>query len=282
MRKNSSILVATMLFVGLSVATLPLVPALAQDKVVATVNGKAITEADMALAEKEIGPSLDRLPPQYRSPDLRRRMVIEFLIENQLIAEAGRQGNLVKDTEYTDRMTYWRRRAMRDAYFEREIRTKISEAEARAFYDAQAKRHKGGEQIRASHILVKTEDKAKEIFELIAHDGDFAELAKKHSTGPSGPRGGDLGYFGRGQMVPAFEKAVFALKVGDVSLPVKTRFGWHLIKLIDRREDKYPPFAELKDRIILSLARDKAKALTKKLRDGAKVEYTDKSLAAQQ
>ncbi|MFY0615823.1 MAG: peptidylprolyl isomerase, partial [Hyphomicrobiaceae bacterium] len=123
-------------------------------------------------------------------------------------------------------MAYWKRRALREAYFEKAIQPAITDAEAKAFYDAEAAKAKGGGQIRARHILVKTEEKAKEVYELIAHDGDFVELAKKHSTGPSGPNGGDLGYFGPKQMVPEFSKAAFALKVGEVSPPVKTQFGW--------------------------------------------------------
>ena len=206
-------------------------------------------------------------------------MVIEFLIENQLFAEAGGKKDLSNSPGYAERMSYWSRRAMRDTFFEREIRGTITDADARAFYDAEAAKYKGGEQIRASHILLRSEEKAKEVFELIAHDGDFAELAKKHSKGPSGPGGGDLGYFGRGQMVPEFEKAAFALKVGEVSFPVKTKFGWHVIKVLDRRDSKMPPFEELKERILLRLARDKAKAMAGKLREGATVEYMDKSLA---
>ncbi len=264
--------------IGVLMISVPM-GAAAEEKAVAKVNGAAITEKDIELAEREIGSQFDRLPPQYQVPEIRRRMIVEFLIENQLLAEAGRKKNLTSAQSYTDRMAYWDRRSMREAFFENEVRSTITDDDLRRFYDAEARQYDGAIQIRASHILVKTEDKAKEIVELIAHDGDFAALARQHSTGPSGPSGGDLGYFGQGQMVPEFDKAAFALKVGEVSQPVKTQYGWHVIKVVDRRETKMPPFEQVKDGLLLRLARDKVKELTAKLRDGAKIEYLDKSMA---
>ena len=110
---------------------------------------------------------------------------------------------------------------------------------------------------------------------MIAHDGDFAELAKKHSTGPSGPQGGDLGYFGQGQMVPEFSKAAFALKVGEVSQPVKTQFGWHIIKVEDRRDSSLPPFEQLKPRIVEHLARLKGREITASIKKTSKIDYAN-------
>lgn len=248
-------------------------------KVVAKVNGAVITEGDLAFAEREIGDNLNqaRITDQAR----RRRVLIEFLVENQLLAEAGAKANMGDGASFESRMAYWKRRALREAYFEKTIQAEITEAKAKAFYDAEAAKAKGGAQIRARHILVKTEDKAKEIYEMIAHDGDFAELAKKHSTGPSAANGGDLGFFGAGQMVPEFSKAAFALKVGEVSEPVKTQFGWHLIKVEDRRDSAMPPFNQLKSRIIEHLARQKTREVTAGLRKSANIEYVDPTLAPQ-
>jgi peptidyl-prolyl cis-trans isomerase C len=242
-------------------------------KVVAKVNGAPITEQDLAFAEREIGPNLNRA--KVMDPAKRRKVLIEFLIENQILAEAAVKNKLGDGAGFAGRMAYWKRRALREAYFEKTIQATITDAEAKAFYDAQAAKAKGGLQIRARHILVKTEEKAKEIFELIAHDGDFVELAKQHSTGPSAPQGGDLGYFGPGQMVPEFQKAAFALKTGEVSLPVKTKFGWHIIKVEDRRESGMPSFSQLKQRIVQHLARMKTRQVTTDMRKGAKVEYLE-------
>jgi peptidyl-prolyl cis-trans isomerase C len=253
--------------------------ALAEDeppKTVAKVNGNLITERDVAIAERELGPMLDSANVQ--DPNQRRRIIIAFLIDNQLMAEAGEKENMADGADFAQRMAYWKRRALRETYFDRAVRGKVTDSEAKAFYDEQAKQAPGGPQIRARHILVKTEEKAKELFEMIAHDGDFAELAKKHSTGPSGKNGGDLGYFGEGQMVPEFSKAAFALKVGEVSLPVKTKFGWHLIKVEDRRETNFPPYDALKERIVSHLAQQKAQAVAAELRKSATVEYVDQSV----
>ena len=242
-------------------------------KVIAKVNGASITEQDLVFAEREIGANLNQA--SVTDPAKRRQVLLEFLVENQLMAGAAMKDKLGDGADFEDRMAYWKRRALREAYFEKNVQTAISDVEAKKFYDAEAAKSKGNLQIRARHILVKTEEKAKEIFELIAHDGDFAELAKKHSTGPSGKNGGDLGYFGKGQMVPPFSEAAFALKVGEVSQPVKTRFGWHLIKVEDRRESSLPPYAELKDRIIEHLARQKTREVTLDLRKDAKIEFFD-------
>lgn len=255
----------------ISTAFATLHTAAAQETIVAKVNGKAITEADVRLAEAEIGADLSRYPAATR-----RRVVIEFLIENELFAAAATGKNVADSSSYKERQHYWQRRNLRDSYFETNIRSQITDAQARAFYDQQVKSFPGGQQVRASHILVPTEDQAKAIFEQIAHDGDFAELAKKHSTDPgSKVKGGDLGYFGRGQMVPVFEKTAFSLPVGDVSLPVKSRFGWHIIKVTDKRDRKPPPFEGLKDQIKTSLMHDKAKKLVEDLRKNAQIEYLD-------
>ena len=275
---SPSIVTAAFLAAAVTALAVAQHPASAQDPgaIVAKVNGAVITEGDLAFAEREIGANLNQA--QISDASQRRRVLIEFLVENQLLAEAAAKTQIPGSATFAGRMAYWKRRALREAYFEKSIQSAITDAEAKAFYDAEAAKAKGGGQIRARHILVKTEEKAKEIYEMIAHDGDFVELAKKHSTGPSGPNGGDLGYFGKGQMVPEFSKAAFALKVGEVSPPVKTQFGWHLIKLEDRRESSMPPYAQLKPRIVEHLARQKTREIAATLRKAAKIEYVDPAL----
>jgi peptidyl-prolyl cis-trans isomerase C len=237
--------------------------------VVAIVNGTNITETDVKLAEAEIGDQLKQYPPQVR-----RRVLIEFLIENQLFAQAAAKQDLRQSPSFKEKMTYWNRRMLRDTYFEEQVRKKISDEEARKFYDDRIKQVKTGTEIKASHILVKTEDLAKEIYEKIAHGADFSEMAGKHSEDPgSKTKGGTLGYFGKGQMVPAFETAAFQLEVGEISLPVKSRFGWHLIKVEDRRERKPPAFEAVKNQIVTALVRQKANELGKQLREGAQISY---------
>jgi peptidyl-prolyl cis-trans isomerase C len=244
-------------------------------KVVAKVDGVSITEADVELAREELSGQLGQIPPEQQ-----RRILVEFLIENQLIAKAAEDGKAGTSEDFKQRMDYWRRRALRDSYFQDYIENQVSDSDAQAFYDREVK-SKAGEQIKASHILVANEDKAKEIYELLVHDGDFAELAKKHSLDPgSKVNGGDLGFFGKGRMVPAFEKAAFALKDDEISEPVKSQFGWHIIKVTDRKTETPPPFDALKERIKMVLLRQKAKALVDDFRKKAEIEYVDPKVKA--
>ncbi|MEZ5850633.1 MAG: peptidylprolyl isomerase [Hyphomicrobiaceae bacterium] len=252
-------------------------PAAAEDKVLAKVNGKSITEADVRLAESEIGNDLGSL-----SEDQRKRVLVEYLIENQLLAEAGEVAKLGSGPSFDERLRYWQRRALRDAYFEQSIKATVSEADARKFYDAQAAASKPQEEVRARHILVESEVKAKEVFELIAHGAEFEKMAKEHSKDPgSRENGGDLGYFRRGQMVPVFEEAAFRLKAGEVSQPFKSQFGWHIMKVEDKRQKGLPPFDAVKARIMAALVHRKAQEVAQSLRDKAQLEFVDPQLKAQ-
>ncbi len=269
-------------FAGLLLAFPAITPVRAQDKaggetVLAKVNGRTITEADLRLAEAEIGNDLGSMPA-----DQRRRVLVEYLIENHLFAEAAESEKLGSGTAFDERMKYWQRRALRDAYFDRTVKGAVTEAEARKLYDAQLAAAKPQEEARARHILVESEAKAKDIFEKIAHGEDFARMAKEFSkdTG-SKEEGGDLGYFSRGQMVPQFEEAAFKLKPGEMSQPVQSQFGWHIIKLEDKRQRGAPPFDSIKERIMNSLVHRKAQELTQSLRDKAKLEFLDPMLKAE-
>jgi peptidyl-prolyl cis-trans isomerase C len=167
-------------------------------------------------------------------------------------------------------------------------KTTIPEKEIKAYYESHLNLFKQPEQVRASHILIKVEPKATEpekedalkkirdVQKKQIKGDDFAKLAKEYSQGPSNAKGGDLGYFKRGQMVPAFEEVAFKLKPGKVSDIVKTRFGYHLIKVVDKKPDSTVPYAELKDRLGQYLKQEKVqkqvRQLVEKLRKEAKVE----------
>lgn len=276
--RQGQLLASTVLLLTMSFCA---VPAAAQDqaatpqndgaKVLATVNGMPITESDLKFAEEEIGRDLGQLPEPTK-----RRVLVEFLIENNLFAKAAEEAKLPGEAGFDNRMKYWRNRALRDAYFDKEINNSISDAAAKAFYDDQVKGLKKQEEVQARHILVETEEQAKDLKKKITDGGDFAALAKEHSKDPgTKDDGGMLGYFSNGQMVPAFEQAAFALKKGEVSDPVKSQFGWHLIKLEDRRQKPPPAFDQVKDRILASMVHQRAQAVATKLRDGAKIEYVD-------
>lgn len=246
----------------------------ADQAIVAKVNGRPITEADVRLAEAEIANDLAQHPAATR-----RRVIVEFLIQNELFAEAAVQQKVNSSAIFKQPTHYWDRRNLRDAFFNEKIRNQVTEAETRAYYNNQLKNYSGGEEVRASHILVRTEDQAKTIFEQIAHDGVFADLARQHSQDSnSSSKGGDLGYFGRGQLAPVVEKAAFETAVGEVALPVRSQLGWHVIKVVDKRKRQPPTYEAVKDRIRNRIMHDRARTMADLLREKAQIEYLDPSL----
>ncbi|MGE0699177.1 MAG: peptidylprolyl isomerase [Hyphomicrobiaceae bacterium] len=249
----------------------------AQDAVVAIVNGRPVTEADVKLAEGEIGNDLGSLPAEQR-----RRVLVEYVIETMLFAEAGEKEKLGSAQGFEERQRYWQRRALRDAYFDRSVKGSISEADAKTFYDKEIASTPSQQEVRARHILVESEDQAKEIYEKIAHGEDFVKMARQHSKDPGSKEdGGDLGYFTRGRMVPQFEEAAFKLDKGEVSLPIKSQFGWHLIKVEDKRQRGAPPFDKIKERILATLIHRRAQEVGSGLRGTAQLEFVDPALKAE-
>ncbi len=237
---------------------------------VARVNGSEITEAEIAFAEAEVGAEIAGLPLEAR-----RRVLLEYLVEAHLFAEAAAKNQLGSGKEFEERLAYYTLRALRDAFYEKKIREAVTEAQAKAAYNEQIAKIAPELEVRARHILVKTEQEAKDLVKQLKAGADFIELAKKNSTGPSADAGGDLGYFSRGQMVKPFEDAAFALKPGEVSGPVQTEFGWHVIKVEDKRNHPVPPFDEVKDQLIASLVQNQLKTVVQGLRSAAKVEVVD-------
>ncbi|HHY33594.1 MAG TPA: foldase [Firmicutes bacterium] len=158
----------------------------------------------------------------------------------------------------------------------------VTDDEIKKYYDEHKDDFKESDQIRARHILVKDENTAKEIQKELANGADFAELAKtKSEDTATKDKGGDLGYFQKGAMDPAFEKAAFALKVGETSGPVKSSFGYHIIRVEDRKPERIPPLEEVRDKIVKQLKRDKAKptsTVMSELRDAAQIKINDKAL----
>lgn len=247
------------------------------DTVVATVNGQPITESDLRFAENELGGEIANLPP-----DVKRRALAEYLIDNELFAKAAEEAKISATPEYEQQMRYLKRRVLRELYFDKTLKGKIGEDEAKKIYTEKIAQLKPEEEIEARHILVDTEEKAKELHAKIVAGADFAQLAKENSTDTgSKDQGGVLGYFGHGQMVPEFEAAAFKLEKGQVSEPVHTNFGWHIIKVDDRRKKEPPSFAAVKDTILNSLVVRKAQDTATELRSKAQVEYVDAGIKKQ-
>ncbi len=240
---------------------------------VARVNGMDITEAELAFAEAEVGAEIAGLPAESR-----RRVLVEYLVEAHLFAEEAAKNQLGSGKDFEDRLAYYKLRAMRDTFYEKKVREAVTEAQAKAAYDEQIGKLKPEPEVRARHILVKTEQEAKDIVAQLKAGADFNELAKKSSDGPSSHTGGDLGYFSRGQMVKAFEDAAFALEPGQISEPVQSEFGWHVLKVEDKRNRPIPSFDEVKDQLMASLIQTQLKDVVQKLRTSAKVEIVDPEL----
>ncbi|HEU4476182.1 MAG TPA: peptidylprolyl isomerase, partial [Methyloceanibacter sp.] len=172
---------------------------------------------------------------------------------------------------------YHQRRALRDAFFDAKISDAVTEAEAKKIFDEKIGQLKPEQEIRARHILVASEAEAKEIAERLKKGEDFAALAKEESK-DSGAEGGDLGFFTRGQMLKPFEDAAFALDVGAISEPVQTQFGWHIIKVEEKRDQQLPSFDQVKTAIMSQLVQQRAQEVVTGLRDAAAIEVVDPEL----
>jgi len=243
------------------------------DKVVARVDGTPITQAQLDLARDELGSDIAQLPEEAQN-----ELVLQYVVELTLLADAAREAGLDQTERYKQLARYYELRALRDIFFQREIRENITDDAARKLYDDRIGSAPAEKEVRARHILVETEEKAKDVIQKIADGADFAELAESESTGPSAANGGDLGFFTKNQMVTPFAEAAFAMETGEVSEPVKTRFGWHVIKVEDKRDRQPPKFADVKDRLKGSLVRQQLQERMASLRDGAAIEILDESL----
>jgi peptidyl-prolyl cis-trans isomerase C len=262
---------SAVLLLAASVALASL-PAAAEDAVIAKVDGAEIKQSDLDFAATEVGSQLANYPEADR-----KRMLLQFVIENQLMAAAAEKDTLYKAADFEARLAYHRRRALRDAFYEKAVRGGVSEDEAKKLYDEKIGSVKPEPEIHARHILVDTEDEAKAIAERLNKGEDFATLAKEKSKDKNAD-GGDLGFFGKGQMLKPFEDAAFALEVGKISEPVKTQFGWHIIKVEEKRDRPAPKFEDVKDPIMAQLMQQKAQESMRSLHDGAKIEVLDENI----
>jgi len=243
--------------------------------VVATVNGEKLTEADLGLAEGELSQQFAQLPPEQR-----RAAALSAAIEIRVMAAQAVATGLDKDPEFQRRMAFLQQRALHGEMVEKGVVDKVTDAEVRARYDQEIANTPPVNEVHARHILVKTKEEAVAIIKQLDGGADFQKLANEHTSDPSGKtNGGDLGWFGPGQMVPEFDKAVFALEVGKYTKePVQSQFGWHVIKLEDKRAKQPPAFDDVKDQAKQAVIRDKYFALVKQLRGAAKVEIPDANL----
>jgi len=237
------------------------------DQVVAVVKGSKILFRDVRLAHQY-------LPQQYRGLAIDKVYdpLVQQLIERRLVLLAARADNLAKDPQVVTQLDLARERIMEQVYLTRKINAIATPEALKSAYDAEKGAQGGPEEVCASHILVETQEEADALVAALDKGGDFAALAKEKSKGPSGTKGGDLGYFTKDKMVPEFANTAFAMKVGDVSAPVKTGFGWHVIKVIDRRKSAGPTFAERAPAIRQAMSQAVAERVLADLSNEAKIE----------
>ncbi len=247
------------------------------DKVVAKVAGIEITERELALAEVDLLQQFAETPAEQR-----RAAILNALIDIKLLAKSAEDDGLADDANFRARMAFTRSRTLHNILFQSKVLEQITDEELMARYDIEIKGFPIEKEVSARHILVETEEAAKEIIVELDGGADFIELAKTKSTGPSGPNGGDLGYFGKGRMVPEFEAAAFALETGAYTKePVKSQFGWHIIKKEDERDTKPPTFEQVKDQVRQVVAREKYFQLTQDARKSYEFEILDEELKSQ-
>lgn len=262
------------LAIGLSFALLGAVQA-QEDKVVATINGQSITESDLTLAISDLDPQFAKLPAEQQ-----RSAALSALIELRLMSGEAVAKGLDKKPEFQKRMAMLTQRALHSEVVDQEVAKTVTDAEIRARYDAEIAATPPTNEVKARHILVKSKEEAETIIKQLDGGADFQKLANEKTQDPSGKTsGGDLGYFGAGQMVPEFEKAAFALEPGAYTKePVQSQFGWHVIKVEDKRAKQPPAYDEVKDQFRNVVLRDKYFALAKQLRTAAKIDIADPEL----
>jgi peptidyl-prolyl cis-trans isomerase C len=245
------------------------------DPLVATVNGAEIHRSDVLEAAKS-------LPPQYQTQlEQIFPALVERLVDFRLLADAAGKSGLAKDAEVKRRLDTLRSDVMREVYLERQIAERVNETALRAQYKTFLEQNPPKSEVHARHILVEDEATAKDLIAELDKGADFAELAKEKSTGPSSERGGDLGYFSADQMVPEFSEQAFKLKQGEhTKQPVQTQFGWHVIKVEERRAGTQPSFEAVEGQLREELSREAINSVLSGLRDGAKIEIVPQQGAA--
>jgi peptidyl-prolyl cis-trans isomerase C len=243
----------------------------ASDPVIARVNGVDIRQSDLTLAEEDVGSEI-----QASSPEAKREHLISYLADVIMVTQAADKKNLADNPDFKRRLAFLRKKLLMGFELQDETKAALTDEALHQTYNDAVKSMGGQEEVHARHILVDNEDDAKAILEQIKGGADFATLAKEKSKDPGAAEGGDLGYFTKDQMVPEFAEVAFKMYPGQLSNPVKTQFGWHIIKVEDKRTKQPPEFEKVKDQIEAFLARKAQTEFITKLRQSAKIERLDK------
>ena len=244
------------------------------DQVVARANGVDIRQSDLAYAEEEIGTNMPNMPPPQK-----RDYLITYLADVVVLSQLAEQQKLGERPDVKRRLAFDRNRLLMEALLQDAGKASLSDEAEHKVYEEAIKQMASEEEVHARHILLPTEDEAKAVLAELKKGGDFAALAKEKSKDPGGSEGGDLGYFTKDQMVPEFSAVAFKLGKGELSEPVKTQFGWHIIKVEDKRTKPTPSFDQVKAQIDNYIVHRAQAALVEKLRSGANIERLDQPAA---
>lgn len=248
-------------------------PAAAQtgDKVLARVDGTPVTEADVALAAEDPALSLPAMEEAQK-----RDIIVGYLVDLKIGAKAAQAAKVGESPEFARKLAYFRDKLLLDEYLDREVKKAVTPEATRKLYDDTIKNLKPEPEVHARHILVETEDEAKKAQARVKGGEDFGKVAGELSKDPgSKTDGGDLGFFTQERMVQPFAEAAFKLEAGQISEPVKSQFGWHVIKVEEKRVRPIPPFDEMKEQVETYLTRKAQQDLVLSLRQKAKVERLD-------
>jgi peptidyl-prolyl cis-trans isomerase C len=273
---------------GLAIVLAAAAPSFADDPVVAKVNGTEIHQSDLAVAEEEAG----QLPPM--SPDQKKDYLVQFMADMILVSKAAQDKKLGDTPEFKAKLDFARKKLLMEAVLQQTAKDSLTDAAMHKVYDDAVKTMADEQEVHARHILIRAaagddkaskaaEDKIKAIIARLNKGEDFAKVASETTEDPSGKaNGGDLGYFTKDQMVPEFADVAFKLDKGQISGPVHTQFGWHVIKVEDKRKKPAPSFDEVKPQIEQYVTRKAQAELVTKLRAEAKIEkmYTPPAPAA--
>ena len=266
----------TRTFGALTLAALLCAPvgARAEDSnpVVARANGVEIHVNDLAFAEEEIGSNMPAM-----SPDQKRDYLITYLADVIVLAQAAQQQKLADRDDVKRRLDFDHNRVLMEAMLQDTGKAAVSDEAMHKVYDEAVKQAAPEQEVHARHILVATEAEAKDIIAELKKGADFATLAKQKSKDPGAAEGGDLGFFTKDQMVPEFSEVAFKLDKGQISDPVHTQFGWHVILVEDKRTKPTPTFEEVKPQLANYVAHRAQAELVDKLRAAANIERLDKN-----
>ena len=256
-------------------AQAPTAAAITPDTVVATVGGESITEADIAFAAEDLQQELAQMPPEDR-----KAFLLTVLIDMKVMATAAKDAGMDQTDIFKRRLSYLEERALRRAFFSERIAAGVTDEAVQAAYDAYIADFQAQDEVHARHILVATKEDADAIKAELATGKPFEVLAVEKSTDPSAAQnGGDLGFFQRGQMVKPFEDAAFALEPGQVSEPIESQFGWHVIRLEEKRQSAPPAIDTLRPQLQQQVMFQAFEDAVGSLKAGMAIDIPDPALA---